>query len=94
MTPNNTQEHNQKSNTVDQLNLGAEIPAKETAQYIADMLLELRNMAKTAGLKNLQGFLEVSYYEAFSSANRMPIPEGEIERLERMAADAKKAESE
>jgi hypothetical protein len=93
MTPISAQEHNQKTSTGDRLNLGAEIPAKETAQYIADMLLELRNMAKTAGLKNLQGFLEVSYYEAFSSANRAPIPEGEAERLERMAADAKKAES-
>lgn len=93
MTTTSAQEHNQKSNTGDKRNLGAEISAKQTAQYIADMLLELRNMAKTAGLKNLQGFLEVSYYEAFSSANRSPIPNGEVERLEEMSADAKKAEA-
>jgi hypothetical protein len=93
MTTTSAQEHNQKNSSGDRHNLGAEIPAKETAQYIADMLLELRNLAKSAGLKNLQGFLEVSYYEAFSSANRSPIPTGEVERLEQMSADARKAES-
>jgi hypothetical protein len=93
MTTTRPQEHNQKTNTGDPHNLGSEIPAKQTAQYIADMLLELRNMAKSAGLKNLQGLLEVSYYEAFSGANRPPVPSGEVERLERMSADVRKAES-
>jgi hypothetical protein len=93
MTTTSAQEHNQKTNTGDRHNLGAEIPAQQTAQYIADMLLELRNMAKSAGLKDLQGFLELSYYEAFSSANRLPIPSGEVERLEQMSADARKAEA-
>jgi hypothetical protein len=54
---------------------------RETAQYIADMVLELRNMAKSTEMKNLQGLLEVSFYEAFSVANKVPIPEGEIEHL-------------
>jgi hypothetical protein len=47
---------------------------KEIAQYIADMVLELRIMAKSADLKTLQGLLEVSFYEAFSAANRVDIP--------------------
>jgi hypothetical protein len=93
MTTTSTQEHNQKTNTREPHNLGADIPAKQTAQYIADMLLELRNMAKSAGLKDLQGFLELSYYEAFSGANRPSVPNGEVERLERMSADVRKAES-
>ena len=58
---------------------------RETAQYIADMVLELRNMAKSLGMKTLQGLLEVSFYEAFSGANKIIIPEGEIERLRELS---------
>ena len=54
---------------------------RETAQYIADMVLELRNMAKAVELLTLQGLLEVTFYEAFSAANQVVIPEGEIEKL-------------
>ena len=58
---------------------------RETAQYIADMVLELRNMAKSLGMKTLQGLLEVSLYEAFSGANKIIIPEGEIEHLRELS---------
>jgi hypothetical protein len=58
---------------------------QEVAHYLADMTLELRNMAKSAGLKTLQGLLEISYYEAFSNANPVVMPEGEIERLAEMS---------
>lgn len=58
---------------------------RETAQYIADMVLELRNMAKSLGMKTLQGLLEVSFYEAFSGANKIIIPEGEIEHLRELS---------
>ena len=47
---------------------------QELAQYIADMLLELRKMAKAAGLKTLLGLLEISFCEAFSIANKVEIP--------------------
>lgn len=57
----------------------------EMAQYIADMLLELRNMAKSAGLPTLLGLLELSFCEAFSIANRVEIPPGEIEKLKRLS---------
>ena len=70
------------------------LPPKEAAQYITEMLLELRNMAKAARLKQLLGLLELAYYEAFNSAHRQPIPEGEVERLEQMGEDARKAEAE
>lgn len=58
---------------------------RETAQYIADMVLELRNMAKSLGMKTLQGLLEVSFYEAFSVANKIIILEGEIEHLRELS---------
>jgi hypothetical protein len=60
----------------------------ELAQYIADMLLELRNMARAAGLKSLLGLLEITFCEAFSIANKVKIPPGEIEKLRRLAKAA------
>jgi hypothetical protein len=60
-------------------------PPKDTAQYIADMVLELRNLAKGAGLLTLQGLLEVSFYEAFSAANHVEVPEHEIEHLRELS---------
>ena len=53
----------------------------ETAHYIADLLLEMRKMAKSANLTTLLVLLEVSFYEAFSIANRIEIPPGEIQKL-------------
>ena len=61
---------------------------RELAQYITDMLLELRNMAKSAGLTTLLGLLELSFCEAFSIANKVQIPEGEIEKLKRLVRAA------
>jgi hypothetical protein len=52
------------------------------------MLLELRKMAKAAGLKTLLGLLEISFCEAFSIANKVEIPPGEIEKLKRLAREA------
>ena len=64
---------------------------RQLAQYIADMLLELRNMAKSAGLTTLLGLLELSFCEAFSIANKVEIPPGEIEKLRRLAKAANEA---
>jgi hypothetical protein len=47
------------------------------------MLLELRDMAKAAGLKTFLGLLEITFCEAFSIANKVEIPPGEIEKLRR-----------
>ena len=63
----------------------AKLDMRQTAQYVADMVLELRNMAKAVELKTLQGLLEVTFYEAFSSANRVEIPPEEIEHLRELA---------
>jgi hypothetical protein len=69
--------------------LGAADSQKETAQYITDMVLELRNLARSAELKTLAGLLEIAFYEAFSLANKVEIPPAEIERLKALEAAAK-----
>jgi hypothetical protein len=69
-------------------NAAKEAKDQELAQYIADMLLELRKMAKAAGLKTLLGLLEISFCEAFSIANKVEIPPGENEKLRRLAREA------
>jgi len=57
----------------------------EAAQYIADMSLELRNLAKANKLYTLQGLLEVAYYEAFGAATKREIPVGEVEHLKNLS---------
>ena len=66
---------------------------RDTAQYIADMILQLRNLAKGSKMSTLQGLLEISYYEAYSVAHAIVISEGEAERLEEMGAHARRFEA-
>jgi hypothetical protein len=63
---------------------------RQTALYIADMILELRNLAKGTQMTTLQGLLEISYYEAYGVANRVNVPENEQERLVEIGADARR----
>ncbi len=58
---------------------------RETAQYISEMTLALRNLAKAHEMLSLQGLLEVAYYEAFTAATENEIPEGELERLQELS---------
>ena len=60
----------------------------ELAEYIADMLLELRSMARAAGLNTLSGLLEITFCEAYAIANKVEIPPGEVEKLKRLASAA------
>ena len=83
--------HNQKITINDGRNQEYKKNHVETAVYMADMLLELRNMAKDSGFSALQGLLEIAYYEAFSAANRINISAHEFERLKEISQDAKKA---
>jgi hypothetical protein len=62
----------------------------EMAQYAADLLLDLRNIAKAQDYKTLQGLLELSYYEAFALANPITVPPGEKERLDDLTIQANK----
>jgi hypothetical protein len=65
---------------------------KELATYIADMVLELRNLAKGAKMLPLQGLLEISYYEAYAVANQVSVPLGEEEHLHELGEHARRME--
>lgn len=49
---------------------GTSLDQVETAAYISDIVLQLRNMAKAADLKFLVYFLEMAFQEAFSQSAR------------------------
>lgn len=57
---------------------------QSVAQYVADMILELRNMAKSAKLPDVMVPLEFAYYEAYSAANRVHVPPDEIARISQL----------
>jgi hypothetical protein len=64
---------------------------RDLANYIADMILELRNLAKGGQMSTLQGLLEISYYEAYGVANRVSVPPQEEQHLEDIGEDARRA---
>jgi hypothetical protein len=66
---------------------------RELASYIADMVLELRNLAKGGEMSTLQGLLEITYYEAYAVAHKVDVPEGEEERLYDLGADARRVQA-
>jgi hypothetical protein len=70
-----------------------ELRQRDTAQYISDMVLELRNMAKSVRLFQVMVPLEYAYYEAFSVANKVKVPREEIDRLKSLADAARQHEA-
>ena len=64
--------------------LGADCK-RETAEYIAALSLEMRNLAKSCNMPTLQGLLEVAYYEAFTMATDIQVPPGEAEHLKELS---------
>jgi hypothetical protein len=67
---------------------------REAAQYIGDMILELRNMAKANRLFQVLVPLEYAYYEAFAVANKVEPPPEEVERLKVLSKVSNSLESE
>lgn len=59
--------------------LGPNRQQRESAEYICDMLLQLRNIAKAAKLSHVMGPLEYTYYEAFSVANYSKPPKDQVD---------------
>jgi hypothetical protein len=84
MLQRHEQVHNLRTYTKEE-STSKKITEQQTAQYIADMVLELRNLAKAYNFVALQGLLEVSYYEAFSAANKVTIPASEVEHLRELS---------
>ncbi|MCB1431929.1 MAG: hypothetical protein KDK75_05655 [Alphaproteobacteria bacterium] len=64
---------------------GLTLRQRETAQYVSDMILELRNLAKAVKLFKVMVPLEYAYYEAYSVANRVDVPNEEADRLRELA---------
>jgi hypothetical protein len=58
---------------------------RDAAEYIAEMVLELRNLARNHRLFTVMVPLEYAYYEAFGVAHRVDVPEGEIERIRELS---------
>lgn len=58
---------------------------KQTAEYLADMILELRNLARNVQLHTVMVPLEYAYYEAFGVANKVEVPAHEVERIKQLA---------
>ncbi|MCA0434134.1 MAG: hypothetical protein LCH46_12825 [Proteobacteria bacterium] len=53
--------------------------------------MELRNLAKGAELQSTRSLLELTYYAAYAAAHQVEMPEGELERLDRLGEDARRA---
>lgn len=77
--------HNLKEHSSTKNNPPKKLDRKETAQYISEMVLELRNLAKAVDIRSLQDLLELCFYEAFTAANKVEIPEGELEHLRELS---------
>lgn len=58
---------------------------RDAAEYIAEMVLELRNLARNQRLYTVMVPLEYAYYEAFGVAHRVDVPEGEIQRIRELS---------
>ena len=80
-------------NALQNLKLDSTKTFNDTAHYIADMILELRNLAKGSQMSTLQGLLEISYYEAYTVANKPQVPAGEDKHLDDLASDVRKFEA-
>ena len=58
---------------------------RDTASYLADMILELRNLARSVELHTVMVPLEFAYYEAFGAAHRVEVPVAELERIRELS---------
>ena len=63
---------------------------RETAEYLSDMILELRNLARTVELHAVMVPLEFAYYEAFGHAHQVDVPSDEISRIEEISKSAER----
>lgn len=64
---------------------GAPMSQRQTAEYLVDIILELRNLARINKLFTVMVPLEYAYYEAFGIANRVDVPPEEVERIKALS---------
>lgn len=58
---------------------------RQTAEYLVEIILELRNLARMSKLYTVMVPLEYAYYEAFGVANRVEVPPEEVERIKALS---------
>lgn len=63
----------------------ASFSERQTAEYLVDIILELRNLARMSKLYTVMVPLEYAYYEAFGIANRVDVPPEEVERIKTLS---------
>jgi hypothetical protein len=68
---------------------GGTLDKAQTAKYVCDMVLELRNTSKNAGLVFLTQLLEMTYHEAFMISNQIAPPQADLAETNRIIAAAK-----
>lgn len=61
---------------------------RDTAEYLTDMILEMRNLARSLRLHNVMVPLEFAYYEAFGVAHRVEVPSAELDRIRELSKAA------
>ncbi len=64
---------------------GSPLNQRQTAEYLVDIILELRNLARMSKLYTVMVPLEYAYYEAFGIANRVEVPPEEVERIKALS---------
>lgn len=64
---------------------GSPYNQRQTAEYLVDIILELRNLARSTKLYTVMVPLEYAYYEAFGIANRVEVPPEEVERIKALS---------
>jgi hypothetical protein len=64
---------------------GSPVNQRQTAEYLVDIILELRNLARMSKLYTVMVPLEYAYYEAFGIANRVEVSPEEVERIKTLS---------
>lgn len=63
---------------------------RDVAEYLSDMILELRNLARSVQLHTVMVPLEFAYYEAFGTAHKVEVSPAELERIKSLSQAAEK----
>jgi hypothetical protein len=90
--PNGPEPHvsndNRKCGKVDAISL----QQRETADYVCDMVLELRNAVLACQLTELAEVLKQAYYKAYSVSHHAEVPTAEVEHIRALEKASEESE--
>jgi hypothetical protein len=66
---------------------------RDVAEYLSDMILELRNLARSVQLHTVMVPLEFAYYEAFGTAHKVEVSAAELEHIKALSRAAEAFDS-